>query len=184
MINLGEAHVEPSEVVTFWREAGSKRWFAKDAAFDADFRARFFDAHLAAAARRLDTWAATAAGGLALVILLDQFPRNTFRGTAHMFATDPLARLFVRGALAARLDTQVEAGLRQFLYLPLMHSEDLVDQDRSVELYVTLGEAQRYAQEHRDIIARFGRFPHRNAMLGRETTPEEKAFLDAGGFAG
>jgi|SRR5580704_10172217 uncharacterized protein (DUF924 family) len=179
-----EAPAEPSLVIAFWRAAGPKRWFAKDEAFDADFHARFLDAHFAAASRRLDAWADTALGALALVILLDQFPRNTFRGTAHMFATDPLARLFARGALAAGLDVQVEAALRPFFYMPFMHSENLTDQERSVELHGILGENQRPAKEHRDIIARFGRFPHRNPMLGRETTPEEKAFLDGGGFSG
>jgi uncharacterized protein (DUF924 family) len=172
-------------VVAFWRDAGPARWFTKDAGFDQRFRERFHDLHFAAARRQLDGWLATAAGALALLLLLDQYPRNCFRGTGHMYATDPLARLFTRQALAQGLDQQVEPALRLFFYLPLSHSEDLADQERALALNAALGEPSRsHAQDHRDIVARFGRFPHRNAMLGRETTAEEAAFLKAGGFAG
>lgn len=171
-------------VVDFWRAAGAQKWFAKDDDFDRDFRARFLDAHMAAARRELDHWLDEAEGALALLILLDQFPRNTFRGTAHMFATDPLALAFARDAVARGHDTATDAALRVFFYLPFEHSEALADQDRSVALCEGLGEYARYAVIHRDVIARFGRFPHRNAVLGRETTAEEQAFLDAGGFAG
>jgi uncharacterized protein (DUF924 family) len=175
----------PNTVVAFWREAGPSRWFTKNAAFDAEFRQRFEALHFAAAARELDNWAGSAEGALALLLLLDQFPRNCFRGTAHMYATDPLARHFARQALAAGLDQQVEAALRLFFYLPLAHSENMVDQDLSVQQHLGLGaEMSRHALGHRDIVARFGRFPHRNAMLGRESTAEEQAFLNAGGFAG
>jgi uncharacterized protein (DUF924 family) len=138
---------------------------------------------LAAAARRLDSWSETASGTLALVILLDQFPRNAFRDTPHMFATDPLARFFASSALAHGLDEHVPADLRPFMYMPFMHSEDIDDQERSVELQARLGNTE-YAVLHRDIIRRFGRFPHRNAVLGRDSTPEEQAFLDSGGFSG
>ena len=172
-------------VVEFWKNAGEAQWFSKNADFDADFRARFMEAHLAAAARKLDAWADEPESALALVILLDQFPRNCFRDTAHMFATDPLARLFARRAIEAGLDERVDETLRLFFYMPLMHSEDIADQERSVALFEKLNpELLKYAVTHRDIVARFGRFPHRNAALGRETTPEEKAFLAAGGFAG
>ena len=172
-------------VVEFWKNAGEAKWFSKNADFDADFRVRFMDAHLAAAARKLDAWADDPQGALALVILLDQFPRNCFRDTAHMFATDPLARLFAKRAIDAGLDARGEETLRLFFYMPLMHSEDLGDQERSVALFEKLNpDLVKYAVTHRDIVRRFGRFPHRNAALGRETTPEEKAFLDAGGFAG
>jgi len=173
------------EVVAFWRDAGPAKWFAKDPDFDARFRARFLDAHMAAAARRLDGWLGDAEGALALMILLDQFPRNTYRGTAHMFATDPLARHFAGRAVRDGLDRQVPRELRIFFYLPFEHSESAQDQARCLELVQGLeAETVRYAVVHRDIIERFGRFPHRNAALGRDTTPEEQAFLDGGGFAG
>ena len=119
------------------------------------------------------------------MILLDQFPRNCFRGTAHMFATDPLARYFARRALDAGHDQAVEQSLRMFFLLPFEHSENLADQHFCVEKMLPLGdELLQYAITHRDIIHRFGHFPHRNAVLGRETTPDEQAFLDSGGFAG
>ncbi len=173
------------DLLEFWRAAGRKRWFAKDEAFDAEFRTRFMQLHLAAARRELDDWAATANGALALVLLLDQFPRNAFRGTAHMYATDPLARVLASRAIETGLDRDVDAELRQFMYLPYMHSEDLEDQERSVALNAAVGgEPSRHAVAHRDIVRRFGRFPHRNALLGRETTAEELAFLEQGGFAG
>ena len=181
------ADISPSDVVAFWKEAGPDKWFAKDEAFDALFRRRFHDAHVAAARRELDHWAETAEGSLALLILLDQFPRNSFRGTGHAFATDPLARTFARHALDAGHDLQVSNDLRRFFYLPLQHSEDLADQDRQVELVQTRMERapdDRWAEHHRDVIARFGRFPHRNPALGRETTAEEAEFLKADGFTG
>jgi uncharacterized protein (DUF924 family) len=178
------SHSVPS-VCGFWREAGPDRWFAKDEAFDATFRARFQDAHFAAARRELDAWADGAEGALALMILLDQFPRNAFRGSAHMFATDPLARYFANLAIDRSLDQQLEPEVRAFLYLPFSHSEALADQERAVALYTALGSDDlEWAIVHRDVIARFGRFPHRNALLGRETAAEEQAFLDGGGFSG
>ena len=173
------------DVIDFWRQAGPERWFSKDNAFDADFRARFLTAHEAAASGALGGWAATAQGALALLILLDQFPRNAFRGTARMFATDPQARDIADAAIAQGLDQAVEAALRRFIYLPFMHSERLVDQQRSVALNEALApDTSYYAKLHLDIIERFGRFPHRNALLGRTTTPAEQQFLDEGGFQG
>jgi uncharacterized protein (DUF924 family) len=172
-------------VIDFWRDAGAERWFRKDAAFDGLFRERFMTLHFAAARRELDAWAGTAAGSLALAILLDQFPRNSFRGTAHMYATDPLARHFARLAQARGHGAATEPALRLFLHLPFCHSEDLADQDLSVALSAPLGgDAAEHAEGHRAVIRRFGRFPHRNALLGRETTPEEATFLAEGGFAG
>lgn len=174
-----------AELIEFWKTAGRERWFAKHDAFDAEFRERYMDLHLRAARRELDGWADTAGGALALVLLLDQFPRNAFRGTAHMYATDPLARVFAARAVRAGFDREVDAELRPFLYLPYMHSEDLADQERSVELNAEGDEdSRKFALGHRDIIRRFGRFPHRNALLGRESTAEELAFLEQGGFAG
>ncbi len=145
------------------------------------------DAHLAAARRELDPWAETAEGSLALMILLDQFPRNVFRGTGHAFATDPLARAFAMRALEAGHDLRVEGDIRRFFYLPLQHSEDRADQARQVELFQSRTERKpddRWAEHHHDVIARFGHFPHRNRALGRETTAEEQAFLDQDGFRG
>ncbi|WP_027144917.1 DUF924 family protein [Mesorhizobium sp. WSM3626] len=172
-------------VTKFWRDAGEDAWFEKNNAFDADFRDGFLDFHYAAARREYDDWSGYAEGSLALMILLDQFPRNCFRGTGHMFATDPLAKHFAQKAVAAGHDVVLEPEVRVFLYLPFEHSENLADQDLSVELHTARAEFNlKYALEHRDIIQRFGRFPHRNRMLGRETTAEEKAFLDDGGFSG
>lgn len=172
-------------VIAFWKQAGPKRWFAKDEGFDRDFRDRFNAAHMQAARRELEDWLTTADGALALLILLDQYPRNAFRGTAHMFATDPLARLYARTMVDAGLDQQVEPQLRAFCYLPFEHSEDPQDQQRSLALNQQLdASTYHWAKEHADIIERFGRFPHRNGVLGRASTDEELAFLKAGGFAG
>jgi uncharacterized protein (DUF924 family) len=173
------------DVVDFWRDAGPSRWFAKNEAFDADFIARFAHAHQAAARGQLDHWAQDAEGTLALLVLLDQFPRNTWRNNPHMLATDGKALAVAKKAVEAGFDRQMEAVLRPFFYLPFMHSEVLAEQERSVELNAALdANTQRYAVLHRDIVARFGRFPHRNAMLGRASSAEEQKFLDEGGFAG
>lgn len=172
-------------VIAFWKQAGPKRWFAKDEGFDTEFRDRFNAAHMQAARRELEDWLSTAYGALALLILLDQYPRNTFRGTAHMFATDPLARLYARKMVDVGLDQQVEPQLSAFCYLPFEHSEDPQDQQRSLALNQQLDASTfHWAKEHADIIERFGRFPHRNGVLGRTSTDEERAFLNAGGFAG
>jgi uncharacterized protein (DUF924 family) len=178
--------MDPQDVVMFWIKAGAKLWFAKDAAFDAEIRARFEGQHHAAACGELDDWAATPEGALALLLLLDQFPRNLFRGSPHAFATDPLARAVAAGAIERGFDQKVDPSLRGFFYLPFEHSERLEDQDRCVALAEASGDADllKWARIHRDIIARFGRFPHRNACLARTTTEAEHAFLDGGGFAG
>jgi uncharacterized protein (DUF924 family) len=175
----------PRDVADFWRQAGPKRWFAKNEAFDTEFKSRFEAAHHAAATGALDHWAADAEGVLALLVLLDQFPRNAWRGSGHMFATDGKALAIARGAVDVGLEQQVEAVLHPFFYLPFMHSESLADQERAVLLCGKLdANTLRFARLHRDIIARFGRFPHRNEALGRETTAEERGFLDEGGFSG
>lgn len=172
------------EVVAFWR-ASSDQWFEKDASFDAAFRGGFLILHMAVAARRYDDWMETPQGALALLILTDQFPRNAFRGTAHMFATDPLARRYARMALDTSHMERVEPDLRLFFCLPFAHSEKFDDQDLSVRLNAELGQHWlEHAQGHRDIIRRVGRFPHRNRMLGRTTTPEEDVYLKGGGFQG
>ena len=171
------------DIITFWRDAGPDKWFAKDDAFDAGIRERFLDAHHAAARREHEDWMETADGALALILLLDQVPRNVFRDSGHAFATDPLARHYAERAIAAGFDRAVDPALRIFVYLPLEHSEALADQERCVQLVAAMGDATylKYAEAHRDVIQRFGRFPHRNRCLGRENTPEEQAWLDAGG---
>ena len=172
-----------AEVVAFWREAGYEKWFARDDAFDAELRRRFEAAHFAAARREFEGWMDSAEGALALLVLLDQVPRNLFRGSGHSYATDPLARHYAARMVAAGLDREVDASLRVFCYLPFEHSEDLADQERCIELSRGLDDAGflKYAVAHRDVIADFGRFPHRNHALGRDNTPEEQAWLDAGG---
>jgi uncharacterized protein (DUF924 family) len=180
----------PFDVTGFWIAAGPEKWFAKSDAFDNAIRLRFEPVHHAAARGEYAGWEATAEGALALLLLFDQFPRNLYRGSAHAFATDPLARAVASRAVDSAKDAAVEARLRTFFYLPFMHSEDLSDQDRSVALYEALDaetgdvESLGYAVEHREIVRRFGRFPHRNAVLGRNTSPEERAFLEGGGFSG
>ena len=176
----------PEDVLAFWRDAGPDCWFTKNDAFDAAIRTNFLATYEAAAAGNLDHWTATAEGALALVIVLDQFPRNIFRGDARCFASDPLARAAANTALKRGYDQDIAEDERTFLFLPFMHSEDVTDQSRCVELYRAAGDDDglKYALDHADIIRRFGRFPHRNSMLGRDTTPEEQAFLEGGGFKG
>jgi uncharacterized protein (DUF924 family) len=176
----------PQDVLTFWTNAGPKQWYAAKPAFDEAIRLKFEPTHYAAARGKYDRWAETPEGALALLILLDQFPRNLFRKSGHAFATDGKARAIARAAVARGWHREVAAELRQFFMLPFEHSEILADQDFGVRLAEELGDAEtlKWAVLHRDIIARFGRFPHRNAALGRETTVEEQAFLDEGGFAG
>ena len=180
----------PKDVVGFWQAAGPEKWFAKNARFDESIALKFEPVHHTAARGEYDAWMATAEGSLALLILLDQFPRNLYRASGHAFATDPKARHVASTAIAVGHDRATAPGLRQFFYLPFEHSEDIADQDEAVRLFTTLkdetgdGESLRWAELHRDVIVRFGRFPHRNACLGRTTTPDEQAFLNDGGFAG
>lgn len=175
-----------TDVVEFWRDVvADGKWMAKDPGFDRAFRNRFLDLHMQAAARRCDAWIQTPKGALALMVLLDQFPRNAFRGTAHAYATDGLARMFAREAERSEHMAQVEGGFRVFFVFPFTHSEDLADQEMSIALSARISDerAQRVSG-HRDIIRRFGRFPHRNPVLGRRHAAEEAAFLAEGGFAG
>jgi uncharacterized protein (DUF924 family) len=175
-----------SDVLAFWRAIGPERWFKKDPALDAEIARRFLAVWRAAASRRLSAWEQTPEGALALVIVLDQFPRNMFRGHERAYAADSLARAVADRAIARQFDARIEPGLRRFFYLPFMHSEQPADQERCVLLAAGLGDDEftKFADDHAKIIRHFGRFPHRNAMLGRTTTPEEQAFLDGGGFAG
>jgi uncharacterized protein (DUF924 family) len=161
-----------------------RRWFAADAGFDRLCVERFADNHAAAAAGELDHWKREPRSCLALVILLDQIPRNMFRNTARAFATDCAALGVARGAIANGFDRQLPPLRRVFFYLPFEHSEQIADQDQSVRLCRDLArqdpecaEFLRYAESHREVIRRFGRFPLRNAVLNRASTPEEIAFL-------
>ncbi|PJG54863.1 DUF924 domain-containing protein [Bradyrhizobium forestalis] len=178
--------ITPSGVLVFWREAGSERWYKRSDAFDAEIRRRFLSLWQRAAAGELASWEASDDGALALVIVLDQFPRNMFRGTRQAFASDALARDVARRTIDRGVDRRIDPILLEFLYLPFMHSEHLPDQLHCIALFQNTDntENQKYAREHADIIRRFGRFPHRNRLLGRDTTEEEQAFLDNGGFSG
>ena len=177
--------ITAADVNEFWRQAGPSMWFAKDADFDRRFRDAFREAHEAAPRGDSDHWMTTPEGALALLVLLDQFPRNAFRGTPRMYATDPAARRIAAAAVDAGHDQAMTLELRKFFYLPFAHSEDLADQERSVALCRHLGlPDSQNSLRHRDIVKRFGRFPHRNPILGRKTTLEEQEFLDQGGYAG
>jgi len=184
MSEAGEAGT--AEVLAFWRGAGEDRWYKKDSAFDDEVRRRFLGLWQSAAAGGLSAWEASDDGALALTIVLDQFPRNMFRGDPRAYATDAMAREVAARAIERGTDARIDPALLQFLYLPFMHSEHLSDQLRCVELFRKAGSAENreYAEHHADIIRRFGRFPHRNYLLDRRTTPQEQAFLDEGGFSG
>ncbi len=177
--------IDPDDVLTFWfaGDPVTRRdvWFKRDAAFDADC-GRFAEALAAAKRGELDEWAQTPRGALALVILLDQFSRNLHRGSAEAFAADARARSIARDVVGRGFDRGVGPVERVFFYLPFEHSEDLADQDESVRLFQALhaehgDDTLGYAERHRDVIRRFGRFPHRNAALGRSNTAAETAYL-------
>lgn len=174
-----------NDVLAFWIGAGPEKWYVQDDAFDQEIRDRFGQVWRAANDGHLPDWASDADGALALVILLDQFPRNMFRNDPRAFATDAKALVVTGDCLAHGWDREVAEPERQFIYMPLMHSENMDHQDRCVELMrarMSVGNNELHARAHRDIISRFGRFPFRNAALGRETTAEEQAFLDSGGY--
>lgn len=176
----GDEQITPAEVVTYWfSEPVKPKWFEGGAAFDDELRHRFIDAWRAARTGALDHWTTTPEGLLALVILLDQIPRNCNRGTPDAFSSDADALRWAKWAVEQEIDRGLGDEQRQFLYLPFMHSEALADQEQGMALYEALGLASPldYMRRHRDIIARFGRFPHRNDYLGRVSTPEEIEFL-------
>jgi uncharacterized protein (DUF924 family) len=185
-VSTGGGPVSAADVLAFWRAAGPAKWFKKDSAFDAEIAQRFLALWQQAASGSLPAWEDTPEAALALVILLDQFPRNMFRVDARAFATDAIARAVAERAIARGFDQAVPVSERLFFYLPFEHSESLTDQERAIALVDTLGDPDltRWAKLHADIIRRFGRFPHRNTALGRVSTHEEQAFLDAGGFSG
>ncbi len=179
---------DPVEILDFWLgDLGPQGWYAGSAEIDADCRARFLEVWQAAADGGLDHWIEGAVGTLAFLIVTDQLSRNMHRGTALAFATDPLALAAARKAVAEGWDLNAPEPERQFFYLPFEHSEDLADQDLAVALTSerlpeTGADIALHARAHREIIRRFGRFPFRNATLGRVSTPEEEAFLAAGAY--
>lgn len=178
-------HAKAEEILGFWLdEVGPEGWYAGGEALDA--RCRRFEADWEAGVRGdFAAWTVAPRGALALTILLDQLPRNMFRGTARAYSSDRRARITCKGAIARGLDLGIVGDARQFFYLPLMHSENLADQDRGVRMFLLRHdrpEGLRHARAHRDIIRRFGRFPFRNHALGRVSTPEEEAWLAAGGY--
>ncbi len=171
-------------MLAFWREAGRDKWFKKDAEFDRAIAERFAALHSEAAAGKKRDWAKTADGALALILLLDQFSRNMFRDSPKAFAQDEMAAALADEAIAAGFDKEVVPDLAAFFYMPFMHAERIADQKRSVLFFHSLGGRENlpYARTHEEVIRRFGRFPHRNPVLGRHTTPAEQAYLDDGGF--
>jgi uncharacterized protein (DUF924 family) len=189
MADTSAAPAEVRDILEFWfglaKGLGSPRieWFRKDPKFDAEIRKRFGGLHATAAAGGLNAWRASPEPMLALVILLDQFSRNLYRNDPRAFAQDEMARACAVEAIGRGDDLGFIPVQRQFLYLPFEHSESLADQEKAVELMASLEAFEEtrglaaWAEKHRDIIRRFGRFPHRNAILKRESTPEEKEFL-------
>lgn len=173
------------EILTFWHEAGPVQWYRQDEAFDRTIRDRFGGLWETSCNGDCDHWAMGPKGGLALIILTDQFPRNMFRNSLRAFASDRRALRIAALALNRGWDVKLAGPMRQFFYLPYMHSEMLTDQDRSVRLFKARmegGDNLIHARAHREVIRRYGRFPYRNAALGRVSTPEEQAFLAQGGY--
>lgn len=176
----------PLQVLDFWFALGEGKWWAKDLGLDLEIHRLFGDMQEAATFGDLDHWEETADGALALIILIDQFSRNIYRDTPRAFLGDDKACVIAQRAIAKGFDKRFSLPERRFMYLPFMHAEDLVLQERCVDLCRAAGDAEglKSAEIHADIIRRFGRFPHRNRILGRDMRPEERAFLDAGGFSG
>ncbi|WP_116082512.1 DUF924 family protein [Tropicimonas sp. IMCC34011] len=176
----------PEEVRTFWvDEVGPEGWYTKSDALDRTIRERFMATWEAARDGRLFRWNGTTPGSLALLIVLDQFPRNMFRDDGRAYSTDGAARAVSRCALSRGRDMEVDVPARQFFYMPWMHAESLENQARSVRMFLMHmpgSDNVLHARAHRDIIRAFGRFPHRNDELGRQSTPAERAYMDEGGY--
>lgn len=172
--------MQPNDILDFWLKRDRKAWFEKNPALDAEIRQRFVPHYELGAAGLLRSWKQAPASCLALVVLLDQFPRNMFRDSARAFAADPLARDAARTILARGWDQAMTPDERMFAYLPFEHSEALQDQELCLKLFEGDPNVE-WARKHWDIIRRFGRFPHRNAALGRESTSEEIEFLSRPG---
>ena len=178
--------MKPEDIIAFWTRAGEERWFTRDAAFDGQLAVQFGQVLKEAREGGFDWWAEQPQNALALVIMLDQFPRNIHRGSPLMFAADAKALSVARLSIARGYHQAMPATAARWLIMPFEHAEDLDAQWRGVGLFQTMGlnDMVPWAELHRDIIVRFGRFPHRNAILGRRSTPAELAFLAQGGFQG
>lgn len=180
--------ITADDVLAFWLdECKPSDWYQSNPAFDAKIKDRFEEAWHQSYEGALGLWLTYPSGTLAYIILTDQFPRNMFRDDAKAFATDKCALAASKMAIDRNWDMKIDEPARQFFYLPLMHSENLCDQDRAVRLIHTRmtddgSNNEQHAQAHRQVIRDFGRFPYRNEVLGRKTTPSEQAFLDAGGY--
>lgn len=171
--------IKDQDILSFWfSEENKPKWFSKDASFDEEIIMQFLSCYEAAISGQLDHWKASSLSTLAMIIILDQFPRNMFRDDVKSFATDHQALLLTKYALAEKMDEDLDDNHKQFLYMPLMHSEDLEDQKLCFELFAYSPQIQSYAKMHMDIIEKFGRFPHRNKILDRRSTDEELNFLN------
>lgn len=176
---------EAREFVAYWHEGGMPLWFGKEPERDRRLRERYLPLYERAARGEFATWVESPEGALALIVLLDQFPRNAFRDTPRMYATDELARHVARAAVEHGFHRQVPVELQKFFLLPFAHSESVADQERAVAIATDMGAVERErAEHHRDIVRRFGRFPHRNAILGRPSTADEERYLAEGGYRG
>ena len=177
---------EAAAVLEFWLNAGPKTWFSKNDEFDASIKQQFGALHKKAASNELSDWENEADSALALILILDQFSRNIFRNNADAFAQDALCLKIAKFALSQNFDTRVDPSVRQFFYMPLMHSESILDQRHCVGLFhaANMPDGLKFAILHRVIIERFGQFPHRNSVLDRPTSPVERSFLGGGGFSG
>jgi len=171
----------PDEIISYWfGELSSDDWWAKNDAIDSQIEERFLELWQEQKVKTADQFLDSPETALAAAILFDQFPRNMFRGSADAYSTDHLAQQIAEQAVDLDLDQQLPEDQRVFLYMPFMHAEDMQLQNRSVTLFTRLGSNQKFANEHRDVIARFGRFPHRNAVLGRQSRPGEEAAVEDG----
>ena len=181
---MAEAPVTPADILAFWRGAGPDRWYTPDDAFDAEVRRRFLELWRQAAVGELSSWEASDDGALALVIVLDQFPRNMFRGDAMTYASDALAREVAHRAIENGVDARVDPVLRQFLHLPFMHSEHLTDQLRCIELSREAGDTEslKWAEHHADIVRRFGRFLTATASWAARPRPRSRPFWTKAAF--
>jgi len=179
--------ITPDEIISFWQdEVGQKGWYVVDPALDQNIRDRYLDFWLDVRADDYDNWPVNPRGALAMLIAIDQFPRNMFRGSGESFATDHKARCIAKRAIFLGQDLKIEEPMRQFFYLPLMHSEVLADQDTCMRMYtMNMSGSDRFLhpRAHREVIRKFGRFPYRNKAMGRGSTPAEKDYIAAGGYA-
>ena len=179
--------ITPEEIISFWQdEVGPEGWYKVDPDLDQKIRDRYLDFWLDVRAGNYNSWAGNATGTLAILIAIDQFPRNMFRGSGEAFATDSKARCIAKRAIFSEFDQKFDEPMRQFFYLPLMHSEVLADQDTCVRMFslnMTGKDRYLHPRAHREVIRKFGRFPYRNKAMGRASTPAEIDYVKAGGYA-